>query len=721
MTPAVRLVFVVHDHQPVGNFDDVLARAYADSYLPFLDVLERHPRIRLAIHTSGPLAEWLDRQRPEYLDRLAARVAAGQIEIVGGGFYEPILAMLTSRDRVGQISLYRDWLEARLRAPVGGMWVAERVWDPGMVADIAAAGMTWTILDDTHFKAAGLREDELDRHWLTEGDGRTLAVFPVSERLRYLIPFAPPEATIDHLRFLADRRPGALAVFADDGEKFGVWPETHRTCFTEGWLERFFTLLESNADWIRMSLPSEVLRDEPPAGTVWLPECSYREMTEWVLPPDLQLACIEARKVAGGDPRLAGAAAFLRGGSWRNFRRRYPEANEMYARMMAVSTRLERLREAGVTDRQALADAELALYRGQCNCAYWHGAFGGIYLPHLRNAVFAELIAADVAADRAEGRTPPWIEAAVADFDFDGHDEVRIGTDRFEAWLAPARGGILYELDLRGCRHNLLATLDRRPEAYHAQVLAGPGAARSIVDESQLARFKHEGLERMIRYDVARRKSLVDHFWDVDAALADVAEGMAQERGDFASGSYAATLRQDADRATVMLGRDGNAWGIPFRLEKTITLARGGAAFEIVYTLSGLPADFRQHLAVEFNFAGMPANAEGRFFHDADGPGRPLGDLGDRLDLVGAARLGLVDGWLGIDARLECAPPTAGGPGGIWTFPIRSVSQSEGGFELVHQSVVVMPHWIVTPDATGRWSVTLRLSIDQRPDAGRAT
>jgi len=253
MTPAVRLVFVVHDHQPVGNFDDVLARAYADSYLPFLDVLERHPRIRLAIHTSGPLAEWLDRQRPEYLDRLAARVAAGQIEIVGGGFYEPILAMLTSRDRVGQISLYRDWLEARLRAPVGGMWVAERVWDPGMVADIAAAGMTWTILDDTHFKAAGLREDELDRHWLTEGDGRTLAVFPVSERLRYLIPFAPPEATIDHLRFLADRRPGALAVFADDGEKFGVWPETHRTCFTEGWLERFFTLLESNADWIRMS------------------------------------------------------------------------------------------------------------------------------------------------------------------------------------------------------------------------------------------------------------------------------------------------------------------------------------------------------------------------------------------------------------------------------------------------------------------------------------
>ena len=167
MLPTIRLVFVIHDHQPVGNFDDVFARTYADSYLPFLDLIERHPAIRIAIHTSGPLAEWLDRHRPDYLDRLAARVAAGQIEIVGGGFYEPILALLTPRDRIGQIGLYRDWLTARLRAPVSGMWVAERVWDPGMAADIARAGMTWTILDDTHFKAAVLRDDELDRLWLT--------------------------------------------------------------------------------------------------------------------------------------------------------------------------------------------------------------------------------------------------------------------------------------------------------------------------------------------------------------------------------------------------------------------------------------------------------------------------------------------------------------------------------------------------------------------------
>jgi alpha-amylase len=709
MSAAVRFVFVLHDHQPVGNFDDVIEQAYQDSYLPLLELLERHPGVRLGLHTSGPLAEWLDRRHPDYLDRVAELVAARQIEIVGGAFYEPVLAMLPARDRIGQIKTYTQWLERRFRTKVSGMWVAERVWDPGMTADIAAAGIEWTILDDSHFKAAGLSEDQLDRHWLTEGDGATLAVFPVSERLRYVIPFAAPHATIDHLRWLASRRHGALAIFGDDGEKFGVWPDTKKACFDEGWLETFFSLLEQNADWIEMSLPSEVVRDTPPAGTVWLPECSYREMTEWVLPPEKQLACVQARVAATTDPALASIATFIRGGTWRNFRNRYPEANEMYARMLAVSARIERIRQTGAADQAALAEATQALYRGQCNCAYWHGAFGGIYLPHLRNAIFRELIAAEKAADRAEGRRGVWVEATTADYDFDGRTDIRLSSESLDAWIAPAKGGMLYELDLRDQEHNLLATLDRRPEAYHEQVLAGPGVARSVVDASQLAKFKQEGLERMVRYDTSRRKSLVDHFWDVGVDTAAVVEGTALERGDFASGVYEASIRRNPGRIQVLLSRTGNAWGIPFTLSKAITLEAGSRSLEIAYKLEGLPRDFRQHLAIEFNFAGLPAQAAGRFFYDESG--RALGELGSKLDLEGPRVLGLVDDWLDIDARLTFAPASNGAATGIWTFPIQSVSQSEGGFELVHQSVVVMPHWIVTPDAHGIWKVTMRLDL----------
>ena len=713
MSAAIRFVFVLHDHQPVGNFDEVIEQAYHDSYLPFLNLLERHPGIRLGLHTSGPLAQWFDRHHPDYLDRLARLVVSRQIEIVGGAFHEPVLAMLPARDRIGQIQTYTEWLEQRFDTKVSGMWVAERVWDPGMTCDLAAAGIEWTILDDFHFKAAGLSDDQLDRHWLTEGDGATLAVFPVSEWLRYVIPFAAPEATIDHLRYLASRRHGALAVFGDDGEKFGVWPDTRQTCFEEGWLERFFGLLESNRDWIDMSLPSEVVRDSPPAGTVWLPECSYREMTEWVLPPEMQLACVQARTAAGSDSRLAGASRFIRGGTWRNFRQRYPEANEMYARMMVVSQRLERIRRTGAADPVALTEATQALYRGQCNCAYWHGAFGGIYLPHLRNALYSELIAADLAADRAEGRRAPWIEATAEDYDFDGRTEVRLSSDGIEAWIAPARGGILYELDLRDQRHNVLATLDRRPEAYHSQVLAGPGAGRSVIDASQLAKFKQTGLEHMVRYDTSRRKSLVDHFWDTDVSCHAVMDGTALERGDFAVGAYEASVRRNPGRIQVLLSRKGNVWGIPFTLSKAITLESGSRSLEIAYKLEGLPQNFRQHMAVEFGFAGMPPQAAGRFFYDCAGADsrHELGELGSRLNLSDVPMIGLVDNWLKIDARLSMATATNGSPAGVWTFPIQSVSQSEGGFELVNQSVVVMPHWIVTPDPDGVWQVCMRLVL----------
>jgi alpha-amylase len=384
----------------------------------------------------------------------------------------------------------------------------------------------------------------------------------------------------------------------------------------------------------------------------------------------------------------------------------------MYARMMAVSTRLDGLRTAPGVDPAGLAEAEQALHRGQCNCAYWHGAFGGIYLPHLRNAIYTELIAADAAADRAEGRTGPRLDVAQSDFDFDGRDEIRVTSDMLDCWLAPARGGILYELDLRGPRHNLLATLDRRPEAYHAQVLAGPGAARSIVDASQVAKFKQEGLERMVRYDRNRRKSLVDHFWDLDVTAAAIVEGTAAERGDFAAGVYALELHRTADRIELRLRRGGNAWGIPFTLTKTVCVRPGSPTIDIAYGLSDLPADFRQHLAVEFNFAGMPAQADGRFFYDA--AGQSLGELGTCLDLPAAARLGLVDDWLGIDAALSIGRASNGAEAGIWTFPIQTVSQSEGGFELVHQSVVVMPHWIVTPDPTGTWRAAFRLTLGGR-------
>ncbi|MGA2616981.1 MAG: alpha-amylase/4-alpha-glucanotransferase domain-containing protein [Thermoguttaceae bacterium] len=713
MPNPIRLILALHDHQPIGNFDHVFQRAYEDSYLPLLDVFSRYESLRMALHTSGSLMEWLEASHPEYVDRLARLASEGRLEIIGGAFYEPILGMIPSRDRIGQIRSYSRWLQNRLGTSVRGMWMPERVWEQSFTRDVVDAGIEYTILDDFHFKTAGLTDAQLQGHLITEDEGRVLVVFPGSERLRYTIPFAAPEETIKYLAGLAEQRPGSIALFGDDGEKFGTWPETKKHVYEDGWLVRFFDALVANQDWIQVTTPSEAIDNVPPVGKVYLPDCSYREMTEWALPTEQLVEYERLSHELRDDPRWSVLRRFVGGGFWRNFKAKYPEADEMYGRMMMVSRRVQEALDQGPPGA-LVEQARTHLYRAQCNCGHWHGAFGGIYLPHLRNAVYRSLIAADNLLERAAGRPEAWVEATADDFNFDGRQEVRLANDRLLAMILPSRGGQLAELDVRRIQHNLLATLARQPEAYHRKVLAGnQGGNGSCASIHERVIFKQADLDQRIQYDKYPRKSLLDLFYDQDATLAAVAAGEAAIRSDFTAAIYEARIRRNPDRIQVQLVREGPADGHTVRITKGLTLDAGSATLQIAYMLENLPPERPLHFAVEFNFAGLPAGADDRYFHDLDG--NRLGQTGARLDLYDALGLGLCDEWLGLDVGLTASRPTH-----FWTFPIETVSQSEGGFELVHQSTVVQPHWLVTPDRDGRWTVLMQLALDTSRAESRA-
>jgi 4-alpha-glucanotransferase len=705
MPNTIRLVLVLHNHQPIGNFEHVFQQAYDDSYRPFLDLFCQYPGLRIGLHTSGSLMEWLDARHPEYVDQLADLVARGQLEILGGPYYEPILAMIPSRDRIGQIRAYSRWLQARLGATIRGMWMPERVWEQSFTRDIVEAGIDYTILDDFHFKKAGLTDAELNGCLLTEDEGRLLSVFPGSERLRYLIPFASPQETIDYLAQVAQQQSDAVVVFGDDGEKFGTWPHTKKHVYEDGWLRNFFDALLRNQDWLRVVTPSEALESVAPRGKVYLPDCSYREMTEWALPTTQLLEYERLTHEMHDDGRWPALRRFVGGGFWRNFKTKYPEANEMYGRMMMVSRRLQDTLDEGIGG-QLVDEARTQLYRAQCNCGHWHGAFGGIYLPHLRNAVYRSLIAADNLLDRATGRGDNWVEAVADDYNFDSRPEIRLANDRMLGLVMPYQGGQLVELDVRGIQHNLLATLTRQPEAYHRKILAGANQNNDNVSSiHDRVVFKQANLDQRIQYDCHPRKSLLDLFYDDNASLDTVASGQAAVRSDFVRAVYDARIRRSPSCVQVQLECEGMACGAPVRIIKGLTLDAGSSLLEIAYTLENLPRDRALHFGVEFNFAGLPAGADDRYFRDLDG--NRLGQLGTRLDLYDGMGLGLCDEWLGIDVCLKFSRPTH-----FWTFPVETVSQSEGGFELVHQSTVVHPHWYVTADAEGRWTTTMQMEID---------
>ncbi|MBM4072880.1 MAG: DUF1926 domain-containing protein [Planctomycetes bacterium] len=700
----LRFVFGLHNHQPVGNFGSVFEQTYQDSYGPFLDLMEQYPEVPISLHTSGCLMEWLAEHRNEYLDRLRRLVASGQVEILGGGFYEPILPMIPSRDRVGQIATYSSYLEDLFSTRIRGMWIPERVWEQNLVADIVDAGIEYTVLDDFHFKQAGLEEADLTGYYLSEDEGKLLRVFPNCEKLRYLIPWKDPEETFAYLGELARQVPDAVVVCADDGEKFGGWPETHRHVFSNGWLRRFFDGLRNHCSWIRLCTFSQALDETRPMGRIYLPDSSYREMTEWALPVPRLQAYTKLVQSLGESAHGQQIKRFLRGGFWRNFKVKYPETQEMYARMMQVS---QRLAEAGKPSDRSLRSAYQDLYRAQCNCPWWHGAFGGLYLPHLRHAVYHHLIAAENALLESFPRTDDWTEVQTADFNLDGNDEVCLCNNRLAAFFAPQAGGSLYELDLRVIRHNLLASLSRRPEVYHETILkhvrgeshnAGPGIPDRVI-------LKQAGLENQIQYDGYLRKSLIDHFFAPGARLEDVAGNSVREVGDFVGAAYETRVQKTSDGAHLMMHRNGQAGGIRVNVRKEIRIRPEADDLEIHYVLEDMPRDLKVRFAVEFQFAGMAANTDDRYFYHN---GKPrAGQLQTLQNLVAADRIGLVDEWLGLDASLALSQP-----GGIWAFPIQTVSQSEGGFELVHQSTTVMPHWLVEPSEHGRWEVRMVMKLD---------
>jgi hypothetical protein len=472
----LQFVFGLHLHQPVGNFDHVFAEHVERVYRPLLSRMAEREFFPVVLHLSGPLLEWLEAHEPGYVDLIGRLAADGKVELLAAGWYEPVLAALLRRDRIEQIQWMRQALRTRFGVDARSLWLTERVWSPELVADLSDAGIRAALVDDRHFLVTGFERDRLHAPIWTEGDDRRLALFPIDERLRYLIPFRPPSETADYLRALhaAGHR---LAVLADDGEKFGGWPGTHEWVYERGWLAQFLDAMEQlrASGTVRLATLDTALREVPSGGLAYLPTASYREMEGWSLTPDaaLRLQGIERDL---GEERMAGPdGALVRGAHWRNFLAKYPESNRMHKKAQRLSILC---RERGDPE-----PARRAIGRAQCNDAYWHGVFGGLYLPHLREGVWRNL--ADAEGMLRRGEPIGW---EILDLDADGHDEIWIHCARYSAIVSPRRGGAVEELTDFDVRCNYADVLTRRREAYHQAALeasdaqADSGGAPSIHD-----------------------------------------------------------------------------------------------------------------------------------------------------------------------------------------------------------------------------------------------
>lgn len=684
----INLILGCHGHQPIGNFDFVFELAYEQSYKPFLDVLERFPSVRLTLHYTGPLWDWFLAHRPEMVARIARMAQAGQIEIMGGAYYEPLLCAIPERDARAQIARMQRFCETHLGVRPRGMWLAERVWEPHMARILAQSDVEYAALDDTHFFCSGIGPEELYGYYMTEEEGEPVKIFPIQEKLRYLIPFHPVSETIDYLRTVATEAGERCVVVHDDSEKFGSWPFTYESVYEEGWLEAFFQALTDNQDWLHTVTYGAHLDAHPPVGRTYITCASYQEMMAWALPTARQRTLRTARASLAEYPELnEQCAPFMQGGFWRNFLAKYPESNTMQKRMLRVSKRLDRLRH--FADQPAFQDAETHLHRGQCNCAFWHGQFGGLYLNHLRTAIYREFILADNALDTLEPRSSS-VTVETVDFDGDGQPELILESRTLGLYLSPHDGGTLFELDFRPGAFNLLNTLARRQEPYHENLATEEQEsnqdheAHSIHEPFQP---KERGLSGLLYTDPCRRSSLRDHFFPENTSVEAIYRNEAEELAATSQANYE-VISVESPLIMETIAPLKSPMDACLHLRKALEVHSDESRIEIAYDIRNeSSAPFRGMFCPEIAVNFLTGDAPDRYYYseDRDLHGLVLGACQTETAL---RHLALRDEWQDLETgvRMEEAVD-------FHLFPLETVSQSECGQERVHQGCVVLPVW----------------------------
>lgn len=666
MPQRISLLFGVHAHQPVGNFPEVLVDAHLRCYRPFLQVLYRYPDFHFAVHFSGWLLDYLFEHYPEDMALLREMVERGQVELFGAGDTEPVLAVIPNRDRIGQIETFSNKLAARLGQRPQGAWLTERVWESTVIPALADCGIRYVIVDDYHFLCAGKTLAELNGYFTTEEDTRTLDLFPISENLRYKIPFSPIDETIAYLESLADNNPSntsIAAIYFDDIEKFGIWPETYQWVYEKGWLEQFIqSVLASTKICTRHY--NGYHATEKTRGIIYLPTVSYIEMNEWTLPAQSASTYADLVQQAKTSDWYEHKKAFLRGGIWKNFFSRYPESNWMHKRMLGLSTRL-----ASLPVIQQTQEMQQKLYESQANDAYWHGLFGGLYLPHLRRAVYNGIVELEALLDTCIARPASFTE----DTDLDGVEEAYHQNGILQAVLKLDSFASICELDAYRLKHNFGDTLRCQLEHYHQKIQPDEHqlpshAVTGIASAHDRISYKHEIAAEDIAADDHPRSLFVDR---LDGVLISYQpEHLAAGNNHFQSGNTAQPIH------------------------KHITLNNNRLQVSYCFT------DKMEHVfSTEINLA-MPScdGMGGRYIYQGEIPG----GFGQLLELAHLTEITLDDDTLGGNVVLKTSSSVT-----LCAQPHFSVSQSENGFEKIMQAVTLLLEW---PIATRELIITLEIN-----------
>ncbi|GAB6072618.1 DUF1926 domain-containing protein [Venenivibrio stagnispumantis] len=633
----MELLFGIHCHQPVDNFHNVVDEAINKAYKPFFKVISGYKDFKFSVHYSGWLLEYIKYKDEELFEMMKKSADNGQIEFFTSGYYEPVLASIPSDYRKKQIEKLNRFIKENFGQTPTGVWLTERVWSDNIVPDLVEMGIEYVVVDDYHFLSSGFKKENLYGFYNTEVDGYKIKLFPIDKTLRYIIPFKPIDDVINYLSSIKENKAG---IIFDDGEKFGIWPNTYWWVYENRWLEDFINAVLSSKN-IKTSLFKEYSDNHKPEGIAYLPITSYQEMGEWSCFADDYIEILSLKEIIG-EERFE---KYVKGNIWKNFFVKYPESNRLHKRMLEVAK---------------YSKNEEAIMKAQCNDVYWHGIFGGLYLPNLRDNAYRYIIQAD------KENT----ETKIEDINFDGYEEIKINNEKIIT-IFDTKGGQLTELSLKDVEFNFQNTLTRRKEGYHQLFFIKKEEKEtkgiSTIHEIDLSQ-DIEKLKDLLIYDWYDKNSFIDHIVDNSINLNSFYRCSFKEYSDFTKETFEI---KDFSNNKFALYRKGNIYIgdsiLPAYIEKNIVVEDSSIKADINFDIK---ADLLYLVEFNFHFANLQdITIQGRediFFEDFSKEFK-IYDSYTKKEII-----------FSFDKDMK-----------IFVYPINTITQSEKGIDTINQGLSI--------------------------------
>ena len=722
---ALELVLGFDISHPPGVSRSVLKRAWHDAYAPLLQELDDRTSAVVSLRVSGVVLDFLENEHPEGIDRLRRLVERGQVEIIGGAYYDAVLSSLPERDAVGQLRLCsRRWKHLIGVAPEGAL-LSYGAWDPALPRILSRAGMRYVVLDTAALQLAGLSPEGIDGYYMTEREGQSLAVFPDASGEDPVNPGMEPARVLGLLRRYAMRNRRSV-VWMLDAREIGARPGSAELAWgrSGGWLPRLLGRFAAQDHWLKLASFGSLMQRYRSTGRIYIPACMDPTLQAVVTPPPPTrhqgpgaAACLAQRDSRRPAPTLP----------WDAFLGRYDEANRLHKRMLVTSKDVARLashvrasggRAGTASLARGLERALLWLYQAQSAAAYTHDPWGGLHVGRLRHRAYAALLRAEQQVRRMLGE-PGRLMLQHTDVDCDGRPEVVVTTPHLRGVLDPARGGSLVELDLLEHGANVINTLTRRCERVHhalsgdddlpslvattavsaagvAAVFTGASLASDeddVTDEVPL----EADLEPIVKpyqltVDRAPRVAFLEHFLGAQADLHNMRRQQYPELGDFLGAEYQvlrAEPKPEAGRVTIHMARDGSVTEGEVtrlvRVSKQFEFLRDEPSFLLSYEISNRSQDsIETRFAVELNL-NLDSTKDGSAFLALGDRTVPL-SASCEVEPVSELRWGDLRRGVQVRVRLDQ-------PGAVWHYPIETLSDGLDGPELLYQGLCLIIVW----------------------------